>query len=131
MEEDPLCDVGCPNVVTGFDYNHIGLLWLEDLFIRNGKWYLSINHMEETANGSTRSRAKEEQKAAIRKKIISGKMSEIDVVPCNDDRFPAAQALFAANVQAYRILMTRAIKSITIYIKDKETREYVAKLLEE
>ena len=57
-------------------------------------------------------------------------MSEIDVVPCNDDRFPAAQALFAANVQAYRILMTRAIKSITIYIKDKETREYVAKLLE-
>lgn len=130
MEEDPLCEVGCPYVVRGFDYNHIGLLWLEDLFIRDGKWYLSINHMEETANGSTRSRAKEEQKAAIRKKIISGKMSEIDVVPCNDDRFPAAQALFAANVQAYRILMTRAIKSITIYIKDKETREYVAKLLE-
>ena len=129
MHSNPLSEVGCPYVVRGFDYNHIGLLWLEDIFYRNGHWFLSINNMQETANGSTRSKAKEEQKQAIRNHIVQGRMNQIDVIPSDDNRFPAAKALFAVTAQAYRILMTRAVKSLTIYIKDPETREYVRSLL--
>lgn len=130
MHDDPLSEIGCPYVVRGFDYDYVGLLWLEDIFIRDGKWYLSLKHAEETANGSTRKAATDEQKAAIRNKIISGKMKDIDVVEIGRKDFPKANAMFQTVVQAYRILMTRAIKGITIYIKDEETRKYVRQLLE-
>lgn len=129
MHDDPLSEVGCPYVVRGFDYDYVGLLWLEDIFIRNGKWYLSLKHAKDTANGSTRKAATDEQKEAIRRKLIPGKMKDIDVVEIGRNDFPAANAMFQTVVQAYRILMTRAIKGVTIYIKDKETRKYVRQLL--
>lgn len=131
MHDDPLCEVGCPYVVRGFDYDHVGLLWLDDLFVRDGRWYLSLKHVEETANGSARARAREEQRQALRDGRVKGRMADVDVIPCDDDRFSAARALFAATVQAYRILLTRALKSLVIYIQDSETREYVRGLLEE
>ena len=34
---DPLCEVGCPYVVRGFDYDYVGVLWLSDLVWR-GRW---------------------------------------------------------------------------------------------
>lgn len=129
MEIDPLCEVGCPYVVRGFDYDHIGLLWLDDIIRRDNHWVLSLKNVQETATGSTKAKAIQEQKDAIRKKIIKKKMGEIDIVPAFDSQFPAATALFNTVVQAYRILMTRGIKSLTIYIKDKETRDYVKSLL--
>lgn len=131
MHDDPLSEVGCPYVVRGFDYDYVGLLWLEDIFVRNGKWYLSLKHAEETANGSTRKAATDEQKDAIRRKVIPGRMKDIDVVEIGREEFPKANAMFRTVVQAYRILMTRAIKGITIYIKDAETREYVRQLLKD
>ena len=120
MATDPLCEVGCPYVVRGFDYDHVGLLWLSDLVVRNGRWYMNLKHMEETANGSTRKRAKDELKALK----IKGELVEA----FRPER-PASQAFFEATVQAYRILMTRAIKSLTLYIEDPETRAYVRELL--
>lgn len=121
--------MGCPYVVRGFDFDYVGLLWLEDIYVRNGKWYVSIKHNEETATASSRKRARDEQKEAIRNKFIKGKMKDIDEAPGFDPRFPAAHALFETVAQAYRILMTRAIKGVTIYIKDEETRAYVRELL--
>lgn len=129
MRQNPLSEVGCPYVVRGFDYDYVGLLWLEDIYVRNGKWYLSIKHNKETANVSSRKRAKDEQEEAIKNKLIKGKIKDIDEVPGFDSRFPAAHALFETVAQAYRILLTRAIKGVTIYIKDEETRAYVRKLL--
>ena len=129
MYDDPLSEVGCPYVVRGFDYDYVGLLWLEDIFIRNGKWYLSLKHAEETANGSTRKAAMDEQKEAIRRKLINGRQKDIDVVEIGRKDFPKANAMFETVVQAYRILLTRAIKGVVIYIKDDQTREYVRQLL--
>lgn len=131
MHDDPLSEVGCPYVVRGFDYDYVGVLWLEDIFVRNGKWYMSLKHAEETANGSTRSAAVKEQQTAIRSKLIRGKISDIDVVEIGRPEYPAANAMFQTIMQAYRILMTRAIRGIVLYIKDVETREYVRQLLSE
>lgn len=129
MEKDPLCEVGCPYVVRGFDYDYIGLLWLDDLFIRDGKWMLSLKNIQETSMTSKKKKASDEQKNAIRNKQIHMAMKDIDVIPAFDDRFPAAHELFEAVVQAYRINMTRAMKEMTIYVKDAETREYLRSLL--
>ena len=131
MRQDSLSEVGCPYVVRGFDFDYVGLLWLEDIYVRNGKWYVSMRHNVETATSSSRRRARDEQKEAIRRKLKKGKMKDIDEVPGFDPRFPAAHALFETIAQAYRILLTRAIKGVTIYIKDEETRAYVRQLLNE
>lgn len=90
---------------------------------------MSIRHNKETATVSSRKRAKDEQEEAIKNKLIKGKKKDIDEVPGFDPRFPAAHALFETVAQAYRILLTRAIKGVTIYIKDEETRAYVRELL--
>jgi len=31
MHEDPLCEVGCPYAVRGFDFDYVGVVWLGDL----------------------------------------------------------------------------------------------------
>lgn len=129
MGKDPLAEIGCPYVVRGFDFDYVGLLWLEDVYVRNEKWYVSISHNEETATASSRKNARDEQKQAIRDKVVKGKIKDIDEVPAFDQRFPAAHALYETIAQAYRILLTRAIKGVTIYIKDPETRDYVRNLL--
>ena len=37
---------------------------------------------------------------------------------------------FANNIiQSYRILLTRAVKGVSLYIRDKETREHVREIL--
>ena len=127
MNEDPLAEVGCPYVVRGFDYNYIGLLWLDDIVRRGDKWMISLKNAQETANGSTRKRAKDEQKA--RRRSLGIRAGEIDLVEADNSNCPYTQAFFQTIAQAYRIVMTRAIKGICIYIKDKETRDYIRTIL--
>ncbi|MBO5381137.1 MAG: DUF2075 domain-containing protein [Bacteroides sp.] len=127
MAEDPLAEVGCPYVVRGFDYNYIGLLWLDDVVRRGNKWMISFNNAQETANGSTRKKAKDEQKEIFRAKRM--RIGDMDLVEADNNNAPYTQAFFQTIAQAYRIVLTRAIKGICIYIKDKETREYVRSLL--
>ncbi|MBR3943875.1 MAG: DUF2075 domain-containing protein [Akkermansia sp.] len=43
MQKDPLCEVGYPQEIRGWDFNHLGILWLDDLLWRNGKWGLRAN----------------------------------------------------------------------------------------
>ncbi len=127
MNKDPLSEVGCPYVVRGFDYDHVGLLWLGDLVIRNGKWMIDFTQAQETANGSTKKQAREEQIQIQHLTTKQGK--EIKLVRAQQKDAPKTLALFNTIVQAYRILMTRAIKSICIYIEDEETRKYVQSIL--
>jgi DUF2075 family protein len=47
MANDPLCEVGCPYAVRGFDYDYIGILWLDDLLWRNGKWSVNYDAVHE------------------------------------------------------------------------------------
>lgn len=127
MNTDPLSEIGCPYVVRGFDYDYVGLLWLEDIIVRNGEWCLNLDYIEEKGFKSDKVKAKEALNLAKKHGKYRGKVSGI--IPSKLDGFPAVNMFFNAVTQAYRILLTRAIKGVTIYIKDEETRAYVRKLL--
>ena len=129
--EDPLSEVGCAYVVRGFDYDHIGVLWLEDLVIRDGKWMINIEKCPDTSMRIVRAGAKNEiQKHYLAKGWKRAEISRrVKLYPAFDSNFPQCNRLFMAISQAYRILMSRPIKSICLYIKDKDTREYVKSLL--
>lgn len=116
MSKDPLCEVGCPYVVRGFDYEHIGILWLDDLIYRHETgWNINLSHCEETAIQS------------IRKKVRKSNKGK-EMIPY-DEKDPYIKELFERVTGTYRILMTRATKHNLIYIKDKETRNYILTLL--
>lgn len=103
VERDPLCEVGCPYVVRGFDFDYVGLLWLSDLVWRTDRWVVQIDHVHESAWRLTR--------AAVRR------------------RSPGAEeAIVRLLLRGYRILLTRAIRGTYVWFEDEETRERVARL---
>lgn len=102
---DPLCEVGCPYVVRGFDFDYVGLLWLPDLVWRTDHWETQLEHIHETAWPKT--------KAAAKKKDLSS---------------DAAENLLNRVARGYRILLTRAIKGVYLWCEDPETREYLRRL---
>jgi len=104
---DPLCEVGCPYAVRGFDYDYVGLLWLEDLVWRNGQWVLNLDFVKESGLNDLTRKAKRE----------GGQGSSYNV-------------LLQKVAQAYRILLTRALKGLFVWIKDIETRDHVLRSLE-
>jgi len=131
MHRDPLCEVGCPYVVRGFDYDYVGILWLDDLVRRNGKWMLSFKNVYETGNDSTKVKARDEQVKNRPRGITKGEfLDRLDLIDVEDASMPRTQDLFECVMQAYRILLTRTIKGARLYIKDEETREYVRQLLQ-
>ena len=103
MALDPLCEVGCPYAVRGFDYDYVGILWLEDLQWRNGRWSLNLDSIHESGVSNLVNRARNEREA-------SG---------------PHHRELTNRVTQAYRILLTRPLKGAFLCIPDRETREYV------
>lgn len=135
MHTDPLCEVGCPYVVRGFDYDYIGLLWLEDVVWRNGEWYFNIEYTKESATGSTKKSAVDEytQYYKSRRKRYSRdaylKITGNKLYKAYDPKLPKCTRFFQTIAQAYRILMTRAIKGIYIYVADDETRQHLQSLL--
>jgi DUF2075 family protein len=127
MYDDPLCEVGCPYVVRGFDWDYVGLLWLNDLVYRKDSgWNIVLKNVLETGIASSIKKARDEQKRYFGKNFNF----ETCLIPVNNSSFPEGQKLFECMVQAYRILFTRGIKEISLYIYDDETREYIKSLLE-
>lgn len=104
MAADPLCEVGCPYVLRGFDYDYLGVLWLSDLVWREGKWVAQLEHVKETAFKRTLQKANRGEGA-------------------NDPD------LLLRLKRGYRILLTRALKGLYVWFEDAETREYVQSLL--
>lgn len=102
MHEDPLCEVGCPYVIRGFDYDYLGILWLKDLVIRNGEWQVKIDHIHEKS---------------IPKTIAAAKKTKDFTELSNRIK------------RAYRILLTRAFKGVYLWIEDRETRDYISSKL--
>jgi len=109
MHEDPLCEVGCPYVVRGFDYDYLGVLWLDDLVWRKDHWDVHPENIHETAWKLTLSRARVE-----RKQGFTGENT---------------LALIRQLQRGYRILFSRALKGIYVWFEDDETREHIQKLL--
>lgn len=103
MHSDPLSEVGCPYVVRGFDYDYVGILWLKDLTWRDGKWRVDLKHVYESGIRLTLAEAKREHQAGG----------------------PAAADLVRRAQQAYRILLTRALKGVYVWFEDEETRHHV------
>lgn len=102
MHADPLCEVGCPYAVRGFDFDCVGVLWLGDLVWRNGKWLPDATHVHDTGLDRSVSAAKAETSPG-----------------------PARERLRAAVAQAYRILLTRGMRGCHLWIEDPSTRSHV------
>lgn len=107
METDPLAEIGCPYAVRGFDFDYVGLLWMEDLTWRDGGWQVNPDFVYESGISRLTGRAKQEQ---------------------NTDG-PSHALLLEAVQQAYRINLTRAMKGMYIWCGDQETREHLYKTL--
>lgn len=118
MHEDPLSEVGCPYAVRGYDYDYVGVLSLSDFIIRDNKPYLLLENCEETATGSKRKQAREETIRGARYLAL-------------DNKHPKAVEYASTIAQSYRILLTRGIKGVCVYVEDKETREYLKSLLDD
>ena len=103
MHDDPLCEGGCPYAVRGFDFDYVGILWLDDLVWRKDRWIADPNSNFETGITRTINLARKESE-------IHG---------------PAHQQLLNAVKQSYRILLTRAMKGVYLLVEDDETREYL------
>ncbi|MBI1398414.1 MAG: DUF2075 domain-containing protein [Betaproteobacteria bacterium] len=102
MHADPLCEVGCPYVVRGFDFDAVGVLWLADLVWRGGHWRADPSYVHDTGlNRSVR---------AARHERTPG---------------PAHETLSARLAQAYRILLTRGMSGCYLWIEDAETRAHL------
>lgn len=102
MHADPLCEVGCPYAVRGFDFDYVGVLWLGDLQWRGSHWTVDLASVHDT--GLTHS---------LRAARAEGK------------RGPDHAALLRALAQAYRILLTRGIQGTYLWFEDDETRDYL------
>ena len=104
IADDPLCEVGCPYVVRGFDFDYIGVLWLSDLVYRAGRWDVQLEHVHESGLTPVLKRARSEG-------LERGG--------------PGHAELLESMIQAYRILLTRAIHGVVVWVEDPETREYL------
>jgi hypothetical protein len=102
MAADPLCEVGCPYVVRGFDFDYVGLLWLGDLIWRSGRWKPVVDQVHDTGLDRSVGAARKETSDGI-----------------------AHERLRRALAQAYRILLTRGMSGCYFWVEDEETREYV------
>jgi len=107
MADDPLCEVGCPYAVRGFDYDFVGILWLNDLVWREGKWVTRYDSIHEGGFLHLLNRARDEGS-------LEG---------------PENRELLRRVLQAYRILLTRPLKGAYLWIPDDETREYIGACL--
>jgi DUF2075 family protein len=103
----PLCEVGCPYAVRGFDYDFIGVIWLNDLLWRKDRWQINLDAVYESGISQLVRRARQE----------------------HHENGPATREVLQRTVQAYRILFTRALKGFYVWIPDAETRNYIERSL--
>ena len=107
MADDPLCEVGCPYAVRGFDYDYVGVLWLDDLVWRDSKWAVNQASVHEGGILNVLRRSRREVGA-------DG---------------PETRELLQRVAQAYRILLTRPLRGAYLWVPDEETRAYLSRSL--
>jgi uncharacterized protein len=103
MATDPLCEVGCPYAVRGFDYDYVGVLWLDDLVWRSSHWEVRTASVHESGIMNVVRRARDER-------ATDGS---------------AHRELLERVAQAYRILLTRPLRGAYLWIPDDDTRSYI------
>jgi hypothetical protein len=109
MAMDPLAEVGCPYTIRGFDYDWVGVLWLKDLVWRSDHWTVGLDHVHESG--------------------VSGTLADARREVSNGTEGPASQELLKRVKQAYRILLTRAMKGLYVWVQDAETEAHLREML--
>ena len=109
MHTDPLCEVGCPYTVRGFDWDYVGILWFSDLVIdsKSRHWRADPSHVHEVGFSTLTSKARKER----------------------NPEGPHHQNLLTAVAQCYRILFTRPIRGVYVWFEDAATRRHVESVL--
>jgi DUF2075 family protein len=106
MHGDPLCEVGCPYSVRGFDFDYVGVLWLSDLVWRGDRWQVDVSRVHDTGLSASRRAARGEYEDG-----------------------PGHERLRQALRQAYRILLTRGIHGCYLWVEDEETRDHLLRCI--
>lgn len=107
MAIDPLAEVGCTYAVRGFDFDYVGVVWLEDLRWSGQDWHVDLAYVHETG---------------LSKLLRSARRRN------NPD--VAARAEIGKRVaRAYRILLTRAIKGVFVWCVDEGTSSHIEQAL--
>jgi DUF2075 family protein len=83
----------------------VGILWLNDLVWRKGEWQVNPATVHESGTANLARRARRE-------------------ATTKGERLETAE-LLSSVLQAYRILFTRAIRGVFVWIPDEETREHL------
>ena len=97
---------GYPLTVRGRDLDHVGVLWGADLVRRGGEWVAVASHVFGTDMPQVRKAASDE----AAKGTIHG---------------VGSRTLVRALAGAYRILLTRGMSSVQVWIEDPETARFV------
>lgn len=105
IAKDPLCEVGCPYAVRGFDYDYVGILWLDDLVWRDGRLQVDPNAVEERGVKDLTALARREKRDGVEGRATAELLERV--------------------AQAYRILLTRALRGVYVWIPDPGTRAHV------
>lgn len=109
MARDQLCEVGCPYAVRGFDFGYVGLIWLDDLVWRDDRWVVQVANVHESGVRLIKTRA----------------LHEGAIAPAG----PNGRILLEKVAQAYRILLSRAIRGLYVWASDRETRQHLLESL--
>lgn len=105
MAKDPLSEVGCPYAVRGFDFGYVGLIWLDDLVRRRDRWVVQVDSVHESGMRLIKTRA----------------LYEGAIAPSG----PNGAILLEKVAQAYRILLSRAIRGLFLWASDQETCQHL------
>jgi DUF2075 family protein len=110
IANDPLCEVGCPYAVRGFDYDYVGILWLNDFTWQGDGWRVHPDAVEESGIRDLVAAARRERRS--------------------NQTGPATSELLERVAQAYRILFTRALKGVYVWVPDADTHAHLMSSLE-
>lgn len=106
IAKDPLCEVGCPYAVRGFDYDYVGIIWLEDLTWNGREWVVQPKFVHESGLRNLAQAARHESPPGA-----------------------CSSALRERVAKAYRILFSRALKGAYVWVPDDDTRRYLSESL--
>ncbi|MCC7575092.1 DUF2075 domain-containing protein [Candidatus Woesearchaeota archaeon] len=101
IKEKSINEIGCIHTCQGLELDHIGVIIGDDLVARNGKIITNPNKRAKTDTS------------------LHGYKKELKISPQKTER-KAEQII----KNTYRTLLTRGMKSCTVYFTDKETEEF-------
>lgn len=102
IASDPLCEVGCPYAVRGFDYDYVGIIWMEDLVWADNEWMVQPDFVYESGLTCLANAARQDSPAGRKYSELREKVA-----------------------QAYRILLSRALKGAYLWVPDETTRNHL------